>query len=388
MAGVGIAQSDAPSDPTVPADSQAAPELKPFVMPPLVPGMPAPPLRLGDWLLGSPINELKKGRVYVIDFFISYLHESRTFTKPFEDLNRKYGRKATFFAVSVMEHDQGDVTSYVKALQGKVTYGIALDDQALPTDGHGHMSVSWLSAAAVENVPVVFIVDKDGNIAWHGDPSETDGVLEQVLDGKWDTAAFVAKFKGQLEDLRAKYIAWQKSPVRTEIQKVRGMISDQDLDGALAELDTLAAMDGTGALISPAKEAVSVGLEIYAMKRDLDGYYTEADKALDVYADDPDELNNLAWGIANPDGQMPDKRWDFAIKAASKAVDISKRQNEAFLDTLAWAYFGSGDKDKAIATEKEAVSVADDVDRVDMLASLDRLEKAAAAPAPAPPKSA
>jgi tetratricopeptide (TPR) repeat protein len=377
VAAMCFAQTEAPPDG---ADGQSPPATATLdtVQPSLLPGMPAPGIRVSDWLMGPPLTEFKKGRVYVLDFFMSYVRDSRVFTKPFEDLNRKYGKKATFAAISVMEHDQGDVQAYVKALQGKVSYGIGLDDQARPTEGRGYMSANWLEPSAPDSVPVVFIVDKDQKIAWRGEPAETEGVLQQVLDGKWDSNAYADKIKAQIKDEQTADAAWEQNPIKLELDKVHGLLRSQDYDGALAEIDTLAGMDGTGAKLNPSKEAINLTLTIDMMiKHDFNAYYSTAEKALAVFADDPDYLNNLAWNIVDPDSKMPDKRWDFAIKAATKAVELSKRQNEGYLDTLAWAYYGSGDKKKAVDTEKEAVAVADDVDRVEIQASLDRMQKIA-----------
>jgi len=44
-----------------------------------------------------------------------------------------------------------------------------------------------------------------------------------------------------------------------------------------------------------------------------------------------------------------------ALQLAEKSVAATQRRNPFFLDTLAWAYFRSGDKPKAVETEREAL---------------------------------
>lgn len=60
-----------------------------------------------------------------------------------------------------------------------------------------------------------------------------------------------------------------------------------------------------------------------------------------------DALLKVDW----PDLQSPGK----ALQLAENAVASSKRQNPFFLDTLAWAYFRTGNAPKAVETERDAL---------------------------------
>ena len=46
---------------------------------------------------------------------------------------------------------------------------------------------------------------------------------------------------------------------------------------------------------------------------------------------------------------------DLAWKAATRAVELSKRENSAILDTLARVYYAAGLLDQAVKTQKEAI---------------------------------
>jgi hypothetical protein len=46
-----------------------------------------------------------------------------------------------------------------------------------------------------------------------------------------------------------------------------------------------------------------------------------------------------------------------ALQLATNAVSATKRRNPFFLDTLAWAYFRTGDPAKAVDTEREALQL-------------------------------
>ncbi len=79
------------------------------------------------------------------------------------------------------------------------------------------------------------------------------------------------------------------------------------------------------------------------------------EEALSLAPEDPEILNNLAWlylTIKDPQRRNPTR----ALRLALKAARISP---EAYvLDTLALAYFENGDLEKAIATQKRALSLA------------------------------
>jgi tetratricopeptide (TPR) repeat protein len=62
-----------------------------------------------------------------------------------------------------------------------------------------------------------------------------------------------------------------------------------------------------------------------------------------------DALLKAEW----PDLSRPRK----ALDLAQNAVSATKRTNPFFLDTLAWALYRTGDAGKAVAAEREAISL-------------------------------
>ena len=71
------------------------------------------------------------------------------------------------------------------------------------------------------------------------------------------------------------------------------------------------------------------------------------------------QLNNFAWAMAT--SQDPDERnGSFAVTLAERAVSLTRRQNYGNLDTLAAAYAESGQFERAVLTQNEAISLAHD----------------------------
>ncbi|MBI3722098.1 MAG: hypothetical protein HY248_06045, partial [Fimbriimonas ginsengisoli] len=84
-------------------------------------------------------------------------------------------------------------------------------------------------------------------------------------------------------------------------------------------------------------------------------------------------LNNFAWFIVDPAAKLEKRDGFAALKAASRAVELSKGQEAAFLDTLAWAYWFTGDKGKAVETEAKALAAAGEADKADYQKTLTRM---------------
>ena len=71
-------------------------------------------------------------------------------------------------------------------------------------------------------------------------------------------------------------------------------------------------------------------------------------------------LNGIAWSIVDPDAKHKPspKLSPFAVKAAEQGDELEKGKNPFIADTLAKAYFDSGNAAKALETQKRAIENA------------------------------
>ena len=71
-------------------------------------------------------------------------------------------------------------------------------------------------------------------------------------------------------------------------------------------------------------------------------------------------LNGLAWAIVDPDaGIKPSSKLiEFAVETARRADELAEAKDAGIADTLAKAYFDSGDVAKAVETQERAVRLA------------------------------
>src|SRR5262249_298016 len=78
-----------------------------------------------------------------------------------------------------------------------------------------------------------------------------------------------------------------------------------------------------------------------------------------VYKDNAQGLNNVAWTLGDPTGKKAsDKDGKLALKAAQRADELKSSKDGMIADTLARAYFVTGDAAKALETQERAIKLA------------------------------
>jgi thiol-disulfide isomerase/thioredoxin len=312
-------------------------------------GDPAPKLAVKEFVKGDPVKELAKGKTYVVEFWATWCGPCRTSIPHLTELQKKY-KDVTFIGVSIWERKPEGVGPFVKDMGDKMDYRVALDEVPAGEDGsNGTMAKSWMSAAEQDGIPTAFIVNGEGKIAWIGHPVSLDKPLEQIVAGKWDLAAAARDHKEVKETVR------QLRELQQKLSKVR---DSKDPKETLAVLDQ--------AIADHPKLESRVGLlKFQTLTKDNES----ADKALAygkhlvemVLADNAQGLNAVAWTVVDPDSKTkPDaKLVKLALRAAQKADELAKGKDGSIADTLAKAYFDSGDAAKALETQERAVKLAE-----------------------------
>ena len=224
-----------------------------------------------------------------------------------------------------MVADKGDLMSYTVAWDSKrETIG------------------AWFDAAGQSGIPCSFIVDGSGKIAYIGHPMSMEETLEQVVAGKHDIRALAEKYKHDKE------VDAKSEPIAMELNKA---YQAKDWPAALGKMDELLALD--------AKKFGNVAVfkfDVLANQMDqTDKAYAFAKQFLEGAGKDSDgALNGIAWAIVDPDSKVARKDFDLALKLAERAVEITKSENAAWLDTLARVHFVRGDLKKAVEVQTKA----------------------------------
>jgi len=334
-------------------------------------GDAAPAIQVKEFVKGTPVTSLEKGKTYVVEFWATWCGPCRVSIPHLTELQSKY-KDITFVGVSVWENSQEGVKPFVDQMGDKMGYRVAMDQ--VPAGGKGDegaMAKSWMQAAGQTGIPTAFVVNGEGKIAWIGHPMTMDQPLEQIAAGKWDIAKAAADNKRQqaeqtkLQELQTKLAAAQRTGDPKQVVAV--------LDQAIADDPAREPMLG------PAK------FQFLASKGGDPVKAAEYGKRLveTVLKDSPEQLNGMAWMIVAPEAPKPTPAMlRLALQAAQRADTLAQGKDAAIADTLAKAYFDNGNPAKALEAQQRAVRLVKGTPQEndkELLARLEQYRKAAAA---------
>jgi thiol-disulfide isomerase/thioredoxin len=321
--------------------AQVAPKAAAPALPTLNTGNPAPALLVNSWIKGSAVESFAKGRVYAVEFWSTTAPPCRKTAPILSELQGVFkDKKLTIIGVSVGEPGgRPDVEAYVKRMGPQMAYTVAYD-------GDGRAAQAYLQASGQDSLPVAFVIDADGRVAWIGHPLDRlDRVLTQVLAGTFDlTKARVAQVRRTAAETRT----------RPLIAELESRFVAGDNDKALETMDQLAAVDPpiTG------DWAVNKFAFLLLQKKDTTKAYAYAAAALDgVVKNNADALKAMSWMIIDEAGIEPRDRV-LALKLARRADELTTHTDASVLDTLARALFETGDATEAVKTQSLAVEAA------------------------------
>jgi thiol-disulfide isomerase/thioredoxin len=282
-------------------------------------GDKAPALDIKEWAQGEPVT-LDGKNVYVVEFWATWCGPCKRSIPHLCELADKYRGKGVEF-IGVSNEKPDTVKEFVKTT--KFTYHVACDDDN-KTNG------SYMEG--VDGIPHAFIVDKNGIVAWQGNPLSDgiDAAVEQIVSGKFDVA-------------KAKAVADLK----------------KGLERAIESNDVVRIGDAADKVLETAptdEMALDVRFKVFENQRDAAGCKEFVEKLLPRINDDASALNSVAWKLATL-ADLSMRQPAAALKAAKRSVEISHGKDAATLDTLARVYYETGMLDEALATQTKAAAI-------------------------------
>lgn len=312
-------------------------------------GDKAPPLAVAKWLKGTPVKEFEAGKVYVVEFWATWCGPCKVSIPHLTKLQEKYAGKVVFNGISVWEEKDPTTEEYIAKVEtfvtewgDKMAYNVAVDGKA------GTMAKTWMAAAGQNGIPAAFIVNQEGQVAWIGHPmAGLDEVLAKVVDGKYDMAAARAA---------AEKAAAEEAAMAEVTKPLEEALATGDPAIILLEVDKLIAKrPDMEPMVGPLKFQMLFDAQ---KEKELNAY---AEKAFASYAKDNAQLlNQMAWTIVeNAENKLAKPNYGLSIKMAERAVELTKSEDAAILDTLALGYFKKGNVKKAIELQTKAVALLD-----------------------------
>jgi thiol-disulfide isomerase/thioredoxin len=167
---------------------------------PLILGDPAPPLRIQEWLKGSPIKSFEKGKIYVVEFWATWCQPCMAAMPHLASLSRAYKDTVTVIAMDIYEQKNTSMSKIKAFVDGK---GSIMDFHVAAGDS-SFTAHDWLYAWGENaSIPKTFVVNIKGQVAWIGHPRYLDDALRKIVNNKWDLKEASSKrnFNKYLEDL-------------------------------------------------------------------------------------------------------------------------------------------------------------------------------------------
>ncbi|MDA9856691.1 redoxin family protein [Rubripirellula sp.] len=320
------------------ADSSSSAEPMLDIIPAVVPstnslniGDAAPTIHLTKFVKGEPVDLEQSDRVHVIEFWATWCGPCRAGMPHISELQQQHGDDVAF--VGVTQEDESTVTSFLTqaAMGGKtwndvIQYRLALDDAS-------QTSTNYMDAAGQSGIPCAFIVGRDGFVEWIGHPAGIDEPLQQVVDGTWNRETAIKELEAE-------------NRMRAMAGKLGGWINGQEWDKALQALQELEAEIGPNLSLS------MTTLSILEQAGKTEEAAKLRSEVVELAWENSQALNEIAWNVATTDGDM-----DLALRAATRANELTESGNGSIIDTLARVYYEMSDLDQAIEWQQKAVDI-------------------------------
>lgn len=204
----------------------------------LMPGDPAPELRVSQWIKGDPIDRFEKGQVYVVELWATWCGPCRRSVPHLTELAKKHGKDVVIIGISVREVGDdivGGVRRFVAEMGDRMQYNVAIDSADKGTER------LWQDAALRRGIPVAFIVGKDGRIAWIGHPMVMADPLQRVIEGNFDVSVSRAEFQKDVDRVMREEAGLALIAAAQEKGK-KGLVAEalDELDSVFREIPELA----------------------------------------------------------------------------------------------------------------------------------------------------
>lgn len=308
-------------------------------------GDKAPTVKVAKYFNGTPVKAFKPGNTYVMEFWATWCGPCVAQIPHLAKMQKEYKKdNVQFISTAVWQREdtqaarETKVGDFVTSKDGAMAYTIAIDD-------NGYMADHWMKPAGQNGIPAAFLVGKTGEIEWIGHPGSLDTVLKQYTAGTWDRAAAKVKFDEE-----------QHFATTGREMMMKAMMAERSGDrvAAAAAFEALAKE-------FPSNENV-MGMQFTFLLGDAataDKGYAIGKTLMTNNWDNAGMLNMLAWTVADDEG-VASRDLSFALKAATRADEITKHKDASIIDTLARVYWEQGNKAKAIELETKAIALAED----------------------------
>ncbi|MBK8913290.1 MAG: redoxin domain-containing protein [Phycisphaerales bacterium] len=352
------------------AGGRPTPTSAAVIDPLLLIGEAPPPIRVAKWIKGAPLTSFEKGRVYVVDFWATWCGPCKAAIPHLSELQQRHGGRVEVIGVAISERQKDEQdTSYIERVekfvekQGeRMNYRVAVDT---PTKT---MHATWFKPTGTGGIPTAYIIDQNGLVAWTGIglPAVIERIVDEVLAGSFDHTKELARQKAEEESAGKRSeadIAAAKTQAPDGTDRYARYPGYRE---AMARGDQAAALECLNAAFKADPESEVAGAYQWkfmillqragggARPDEVNQYVREL---LEKYPANDDIMGFASACIVSmEEEQRFDK--DLALRTATIAADLARpdsRWAQFAKMRLGWAYYHTGDREKAIVNMRAAL---------------------------------
>ncbi len=301
-------------------------------------GEPAPPLAIKRWVLGDPVRVVGQAsdNIFVIAFWATWAKPSTESLLTLAGIQREF-KESNVRIIAISDEPVERIEAFVKNYPefSKLNLRIAVDNDSNTT-------IAYMKAAGRQPLPHVFVINKEGLLAWQGHPLDAQAVIEKVIDGSY-------KIRRPGEPPEPEHADPELVKKMEEAEKAENWTS---------------ALDLANELLAKFPDTVEVGdaltLKFTILYTHLKDDTAAEDFARDViktHANKYSALNNIAWTLMTAgNAEDLDRRWpELAHLAARLAFDVTEGSSPAIVDTYARSLYLLGHVAEAVEYQRRAV---------------------------------
>jgi thiol-disulfide isomerase/thioredoxin len=208
-------------------------------MPTLQVGDPAPQLSVDQWIKGEPVKEYSGKNIYVIEMWATWCSPCLKAMPHLHELASKHAKDG-LVVVALTTGDEANTSDAVeKFVQEK---GREYNFHFAFSVGHANRT-NFMEASGQNGIPCSFVIDRQGKIAFIGQPHDLDYVLGRMVKGQWRGKEDADELKRMNESVIGISTLVQSDPekaleITRHIRKVNPQRT-KSLDFAYAEVLTL-----------------------------------------------------------------------------------------------------------------------------------------------------
>lgn len=354
-------------------------------------GAKAEPLDGVKWLKGGPVDlaKFRGKKAVVVEFWTTWCGPC---VQSIPHLTQMQKDHPEVVVIGLTDEPETKAVPFIEKMGDKMDYIVG-------TDPERKTHARYMDKYGIRGIPHAFVISKEGNVVWHNHPmGGLEEVLNKLRDGSFDIDSYlIFDLLRRYQDLAMEGEGKELGDLQTKIETMAKQLGDklppQTLNfeelrrqgswmKAMNEYSRMMQKDPGSNVLADLEEQLKQdappGFSIEDFKQSMaasrvfNRYLEEAFQDLpdrqklekaatdlrSASVNDPQTINSWAWFLLTQE-ELKNRDLKLALDLAKRALDLSKAENAAILDTYARALMDNGKNKEAIKYQRKAIEKAE-----------------------------